>query len=338
VIQIVLPLAAIYIAWRVPTGVGSGQMSEDVKVSLISLGLLVPLLINSIANTVHKKEIDSSLDDLRSSFSKLDESISRLSPVLEEAVLSGNGKIMRFACRRMNEANTLLRYVVNNQRSGTLKPREYYEELDYLAQLIKEDKEAQGSNFTGEIWAMTSFAHNEWVDVDGYEGAWTETLQDMVTLGIKTERICIVPDKLMDAIKTDPFTPPENVSQFPGFIALLKTYYSSINIQTTAKHYIVKDTIEPDLTQAGGFFAIKLTNGEMHILTGETVDRFGSMTAEVVFGEEEIEKFRELCVRFMQTRYLLEDIISAPANASQSFHEYLDQKDVAIKLSSKSED
>jgi len=230
----------------------------------------------------------------------------------------------------MVEVNTLLKHVVDNLRSGKLKPREYYEELDYLAQLIKDDKKMHGRNFDGEIWAMTSFADHEWTDRDGYEGRWTDTLRELVDLGIKTKRLCIVPSKLLDAISVDTFTPPADISQFPGFMELLKSYYGTGSKSDIAKHYILRDNVELELTRTSGFFAIKLSNDELHILTGETVDEYGSMSAEVLFKEDDIRHLQSLCNKFMIDKFAVENVIKEKAHAN-GFLKYLSDNGVTIK-------
>jgi len=261
----------------------------------------------------------------------MDEKLAHFNPILEKVFMSGNERIMRFALRRMDEVNSLIKYATDNQRSGKLKPREYYEELDHLAKLIMDDRKVNRKNFKGEIWAMTSFAPDEWVNDDGYEGAWTDTLKKMVDMGIKTRRLCIVPSGLLKIISDDTFTEPTKAEmpQYSGFIELLKDYYGSGANSNTAHHHIIKETTNPELTKIAGFFAIKLTNGEIHILTGETVDKFGSLTAELLFDEKEITKFNSLFMKFMTDRNTLEKVILETAKQN-GFIKFL--CDIGIKI------
>lgn len=332
-IQIVFPLITLLIAWLVPTSTTANPtgLPEDTKLAIIGFGILVPLIVQSIDMTIGQKENDTSFSEVEENFRALDDKLSHVSPILERAFLTGNNRVMRFTIRRMDEVNALLKHVVDNLRSGKLKPREYYEELDYLAQLIKDDKKRNaGRNYKGEIWAMTSFADQEWTDRDGYEGRWTDTLQELVELGIKTKRLCIVPTNLLDAISTDTFTPPTDIPQFPGFMELLKSYYGTGSKPDIAKHYIIRDTVEEELTRTAGFFAIKLSTEELHILTGETVDQFGSMSAEVLFKEDDIRHLQNLCNKFMIDKFAIENVIKEKAKAT-GFLKYLSDNGVNIK-------
>ena len=331
IIQIVFPLVALFIAWIIPTGTGSWQLSADIKLSLIGCGLLVPLIITQITIIVGQNKNEKSFLDVSKSIQQSDDKITHIHPILEKVFVSENERIMRFAFRRIDEVNNLIKYAVGNQRSGKLKPREYYEELDHLAKLIVDDKKLNDPNFNGEIWAMTSFAPDEWVNDDGYEGVWTDTLKKMVNMGIKTRRLCIVPARLFEIINTDEFTEPTktDMPQYTGFIKLLIDYYGPSNMNDIARHYIIKDSTNTELTAIAGFFAIKLTNGELHILTGETIDKFGSLTAEVLFDKKEIIGFKTLCMKFMNDRNELETVIHDIAKQN-GFLKHLDDIGVDI--------
>ncbi|MDR2700668.1 MAG: hypothetical protein LBC12_07750 [Nitrososphaerota archaeon] len=313
-LQIVIPIIAIIVTVFTPMVTNSNPLTSDAKLAIIGLGLLAPIIINqySLINGQNKNELYQ--QDNINKFKKLDEKISHTNPLLEKAFLSGNDRIIRFASRRMDEVNAVITEAVNGVRSGKLSPREYYNELEYFADLIITDKKINGKNFKGEIWAMTSFAPDEWIKDDGYEDAWTEKLKEMVTLGITTKRICIVPSDLIDIISKETFdaNAANNIKQFPGFIKLLKDYYGADSVAAKngiAKHYMLKDTINRTLADERGFFAIKMTDGALHILTGETVDEVGSLSAHVVFSDAEIENFRSLCQRFMTPNNALEKIL-----------------------------
>jgi hypothetical protein len=331
IIQVLFPLITLLIAWLAPTANATNPkgLSEDAKLAIIGLGILVPIIVQSVDMIKGQKETETSFSTLKENVQALEEKINHINPMLERAFFSGNDRVVRFALRRVDEVNALLKHVVDNLRSGKLKPREYYEELDYLAQLIRDDKRLHGSEFKGEIWAMTSFADHEWTDPDGYEGRWTDTLQELVALGIQTKRLCIVSSSLLDAISADTFTVPTEISQFPGFMQLVISYYGVGSKPDIAQHYIIRDTVDEELTRTAGFFAIKLTNGELHILTGETVDPLGSMSAEVLFKEDDIKHLRELCLRFMADRYTLEKIIKEKAKPS-GFLQHLSDNGVTL--------
>jgi|GEM_PF-1257112 len=340
VIQIALPLIAILVAWLVPTFVpatatiaATPGIPEDVKLAIMGLGLMTPLIVNQIAMTNDHTKSESSFQDVDAKLATLEERFAQMNPMLERAFLCGNDRVMRFAQRRMGEVNVKIKFAIDNLHSGKLMPRDYYDELEYLAKLIMDDKRIEGADFQGEIWAMTSFAPDEWIKDDSYEGSWTETLKQMVDMGITTKRLCIVPPSLFDMISGDEFVEPTNeqMPQFPGFIKLLKEYYSDNSEKNIAKHWIIRNTVDNELTLVAGFFAIKLTNGELHILTGETVDNLGSLTAEEIFDEIEIRAFRERCDKLMKSsRYDLEKVIKETAKSS-GFLKYLTDCGVEIR-------
>ncbi|MCL5029216.1 MAG: hypothetical protein M1480_09380 [Bacteroidetes bacterium] len=332
-VQIIFPLVAILISLLFPTGAGSGQLDETTKLSVLGFGLIVPLILLQVSLTVGQNKSEKSSQDIEEKLHALTGMINHINPILERVFLSQNKRILRFSLRRMEEVNSLIKHAVDNQRSGCLKPREYYEELDYLAHLLINDKKLNGKNFSGEIWAMTSFAPDEWVNDDGYEGAWTETLKKMVDMGIKTRRLCIIPKKLSEAIYGDTFVEPkkDDVPQFEGFIKLLKDYYGDEAKRDIAIHYIINDSTNSELTKIAGFFAIKLTNGELYILTGETVDKFGSLTAEVLFNENEIKDFYSLCMKFMTKKNVLENVILDRSKPT-GFQKYLTELNIDINI------
>ncbi|MAX25826.1 MAG: hypothetical protein CMJ19_15105 [Phycisphaeraceae bacterium] len=319
VVQLILPVVAILVVQFYPS---STNWNSDVKLSIIALGLIAPIIIQQVANSVAQNTNVTAAARIENRLEELDEKISHVNPMLERAFLSANDKIVRFALRRAGEVNTLIKYAIDNQRSGNLKPREYYEELDYLAHLIIRDRTIKKEDFTGEIWAMTSFAPDEWINDDGYEGLWIDTLQSMVDTGIRTKRICIVPSDLIDLIGSESFSVPKDMPQFPGFIKLLQDYYGTGNKKEAAQHYIIRDTTNTDLTRTAGFFAIRLSNGEMHILTGETIDKYGSITAEALFDENKIRQFSDLCHKFMTEKYAIENVIKDVAKPN-GFGDYL---------------
>jgi hypothetical protein len=329
IIQIAFPVISIIIAIFLP----SDQLPDNAKLAIIGLGILVPLIVNQISLTNGQNNTEFILSEIKNKLQQFDEKLSHINPLLENAFLSGNDRIIRFALRRMDEVKKVLKYAIDNQSSGMLKPRDYYDELEHLADLITKDKKIHGKDFTGEIWAMTSFAPDEWIKDDSYEGTWIESLKQMIDLGITTKRICIIPSTLIEKISKEIFNEEEtkDIPQFSGFVKLLKDYYGKKAKKGIAKHYIIKNTVDTDLTSTGGFFGIKLTDGTLHILTGETVDKFGSLTAESIFNEKEIKIFRERCEKFMKDKYILENVLTQTIKKA-GFKTYIDNLDIVLDL------
>ena len=81
--------------------------------------------------------------------------------------------------------------------------------------------------------------------------------------------------------------------QFDALIKLLRDYYSPKNDQTT--HYFFREQDAPDLAIYNGFFAIKLSNGEMHILVEAKAN---ILTAKALFSTYRIQQIRDLYDRY----------------------------------------
>ena len=329
-LQIVLPLIAIVIAWKVPTGSGTGQISEDIKLSIVGLGLLVPLVLTQVSITVGQNKSETGAQEIERKIHDLHERVKHIDPMLERAFLSGNDRVLRFALRRMGETNKTINEAVSSMRSDYLRPKEYFDELEYLATLITEDKSLRKKKFTGEIWAMTSFAPDEWMGE--YTDAWNRRLAELVDLGIKTQRLCVMDDTLIRAISQEPFFEPSEseVPTFREFMGLLKGYYKTGSNRNVARHYIVKDSANDDIKNARGFFAVVLSSGEMHILTGEKTDIFNVLSAYALFDEREIRQFYSLCKKYMVEENRLEKYIAKYAKVN-GFIKYLSDNGISLQ-------
>ena len=178
---------------------------------------------------------------------------------------------------------------------------------------------------------MTSFAEDEWIADEGYEKLWTEKLKELSDKGIKSRRLCIVSDNVYSIISNSIFTEPQanTNNSFSSFITLLKIYYGNPSRKKTSEHYFLKENDNPDLTSMKGFFAIKLTNGELHILYGETVNKNGALTAKVLFDPIEIKKVRQLFERYANDNYKMENVIPN-VSKQNGFLTYLQQKNIDI--------
>jgi len=312
VVQIIFPAAGILIVLFVPTNTGSGVgIPEDIKITLIGLAIAAPLIVNQISMTNDHLKADHSFQELNKKLEAIERQLVHINPMLERAFLSGNDRVLGFAIRRLDDVNPLIEFAVNNLRTDTLKPREYYNELTNLAKLLKADKQIYGEAFTGEVWALTGFSEKEWTDRDGYEFDWTQTLLELIDMGIPAKRLCIVDRKLLQAIESNTFAIPEqeDVRRFPGFLQLMKDYYTSEKRRKLTSFYIINENTNETISRQGGFFRIKLTDGEMHILTGEAVDNMGSLTAVAWFDEKKIKDLRTVCEDYMKTRYAFGDVV-----------------------------
>lgn len=300
IIQLLAPLFAALITCVFPS---SKTLDPIQKVAIITAGIAIPIALMQTSISLGHLQSEKGIQDLRSSsennknalcnsIDDVADKINHMSPVLEKVFLSGNDRITRFAYRRLGEVYRTIQVAVNSGRSDMLKPSEYYDELLYLADLIQNDKALHKESFTGEIWAMTGFAPDEWVAEVGLEQLWSSRLLEMAMDGIPTRRLCLLSDELYSIITSPDFKDKSGESKsFDSFVKFLSDYYTRGNQYTSVEQYIIKENENPDLRKIKGFFAIKLTNGELYILSGETVYP-DSLTAQVIFDSKEIQSIR----------------------------------------------
>lgn len=305
VLEIVSPVASIIFICFIPTG---KELNSDNRLAIIGLGISIPIVLLQISITQGQNKTENDIHEVSGKVGEVSEKVNHISPILEQVFVSGNDKVQRFAYRRFGEVCKTIQIAVNNNNSGNLRPNEYYEELLYLAELILKDKVENKSKFSGEIWAMTGFSEEEWIADDGYERLWTEKLKEMVDVnGIKTRRLCLMPDTVYNILTQPKFVEPsQSEYSFWGFVELLETYYGNGSKKKITEHYIIRKRDNPALEEIRGFFAIKLTNGDLHILYGETVDANGALTAKVLFEPNEIMEVRRLFELYAKTNYKIE--------------------------------
>ncbi len=327
-LEILSPIISIVITCFIPA---VQELSADSRLAIIGTGIAIPVVLIQISITQGQNKTESDNEKNRNQIIEISEKINHISPVLEQVFLSGNSRVQRFAYRRFEEVCKTIHTAVNNNNSGNLRPNEYYEELLHLSDLILRDKDKNKKKFRGEIWAMTGFAEDEWIADEGYENLWTDKLKEMVEINaIKTRRLCLLPDSLYNTITMPEFSAPQESNHpFWGFLKLLNDYYGKTFNNSNVEHYIIKENDNPKLKEIRGFFAIKLTNGDLHILYGETVDSNGALTAKVLFDLQEIQEVRTLFERYAKSNYRIENIIPKISD-SNGFIKYLEQHNIKI--------
>lgn len=301
VLEIASPVISVIIVFLTPE---AKEFDAELRLAIISAGISIPIVLLQISVTQGQNKIEGDVHELEIKIDEISEKLNHINPVLEEVFISSNERVKRFAFRRFDETSKVIQSAVNNNNSGNLRPNEYYEELLYLADLIINDKISNKKKFSGEVWAMTSFAEDEWIADEGYEHLWTEKLKEMVEKHhIKTLRLCLIPDSVYDIITKSDFTSPtKDFYSFWGFIELLKSYFGN----NVSEHYLIREHDNLRFKEIGGFFAIKLTNGDLHILYGETVNSNGALTAKVLFDSNEIHEIRRVFERYINPKNKLE--------------------------------
>lgn len=335
ILEVISPLISVIITCFVPIG---QSLDSDKRLAILGAGISIPVVLLQISITQGNNKvgndmqtINKELQNVNSQINELSEKLNHISPIMEKVFISDNERVKRFAYRRFKEVCKTIQTSINNNNSGNLRPNEYYQELLHLADLIINDKAAYKDKFAGEIWAMTGFAEEEWIADEGYERLWTERLKTLAKeQKIKTRRLCLLPDSVYGAITKKPFAdPPISERSYWGFIKFLESYYKDEEIKRTTEHFVIRENDNLELKRIKGFFAIKLTNGELHILCGETVDSNGALTAQVLFDPNEILEVRRLFELYAVPIYKLETKLKDIVNEN-GFIEYINKLGIAI--------
>lgn len=325
IFEILSPILTIAFTCFTPVG---KTLDPDIRLSIIGLGITIPIVIIQFSVSSGQNKSEKDIQSLHSSISNLSEKVDHISPVLEQVFLSENERIERFAYRRLGEVYKTILTAVNSRRSGNLRPSEYYQELLYLAEMIIKDKKENKKKFKGEVWAMTSYAEDEWIADEGYEKLWGDQLRETVNMGIPTRRLCLISDELYNIITSDPFKEQPDNKQFKSFVGFLNDYYGKGKNRNSVESYLLRESANPKLAEIKGFFAIKLTNGDLHILYGETVDA-EAMTAQVLFDSNEIKDVRKLFEQNAIKNYRIETKLASLVK-DNGFMQYLTEQEIKI--------
>lgn len=317
------------------------KLSEPIKMTIICGCIGIPIIILQISLTVGQNQIDDKINNTNITCSSIKENIGGMNISikkdldnifretkqfisLHQIYSSKNERVKRFADRRIAEMINTLTTANQIGNSGFLEVREYYAELDFLADKLEKDNGGNSS-----IWAMTGFAPDEWSAAGGYEKAWTERLKKLSQMNIKTNRLCLLNNEIIQKIKDENFKAPKRKNRgtaLEGFISLLKDYYQ--DDQSNCKHYILLNNEFSDLEKTKGFFGIVLSNNEKHIIEGEAVNLDNGLTGKVLFKNEDIEK---LFTDFMHACQPNREIINfINENASKAFKDYLISSNIKL--------
>lgn len=257
-------------------------------ISIICGCIGIPIIILQVSATVNQNQLNESTNATKDTCVSIKSDIDNMNIALKtdmnnviqatrqtislyQIYSSKNERIKRFADRRIAEMIETLTKANQIGTSDFLEVREYYAELDFLADKLEND-----NGINRSIWAMTGFAPDEWSATGGYEKAWTERLKKLSQMNIKTRRICLLDNDILEKISDNKFKAPKREirgTSLEGFISLLKQYYQK-DIKSNCEHYIVLNNEFTDLEKIKGFFGIILSNKEKYVIEGEAVNRF----------------------------------------------------------------
>lgn len=313
------------------------MLTASIKLAIICASINIPIIIVQLTLTIGQNKNESDLQDIIEINNKNSEEIlaktkkviknvndvnNKMSQIttLYEIYSSKNDRLRRFADRRIEDLIHILNRANQLGDSDFLGVREYYNELDYLANKLKSDDNTKAS-----IWAMTGFAPDEWSATGGYERDWTRTLENLSKKGFKTIRLCLLSNDIVSQMKKVDFTAPEENSTLNGLISLLKQYYRN---ESNCEHYVIRPNEFSKLDETNGFFGIVLSNDEKHIIQGEAVNLNSGLTGKVLFDEHQINEiyrdFQRACQAEREVCAYIKE------NASRSFVDYLHMLGITI--------
>jgi hypothetical protein len=292
-LEVAIPVAVAVIALFID----SEKFPLENKIALLAIGLGASVLLlqltvkfNHDSQKENEKERDNSLKERLDSLHaeiELDE--------VYKKFLNVDDKLKPFIRATLESNNNILKKYIDEKRTGALELSVYYAELHKCADQIIADKAKVKGKYSGEIWALSCFLEDEWVD-SGFEGAWVAKLLEADQKGVPTRRLYIFPDDKINLLKTS-----NDQDEISKFLATLKPYYSSNGppqYKSTTSFAIARnDFQETALHILGkGFFAIKLSDGSMTLIRDVSKDNLSSkniLGGEVDFNEKEKQATRK---------------------------------------------
>lgn len=274
------------------------QMTLSVGVALLVAYISVMFLVSQFMENQFLSEIQEKQDNV---FLELSDSINALRKNLDIEDLYKKIYLLKNVEQKeiyLDSVHTFVETMksrMDGARSGALSRHAYYGELTKASEAIIQDRQQAGTGqYYGEIWAMTFWQDDELDLTDEYENAWVRKMEIMDELGIPTVRLCVMKNK-------------KNLLQRVDIDKVVETFLQRLNYYCK-KNAVCKNTIvyaidSIDTLSAReqewigkGFFAIKLSTGDMRLIRGVSLDNRNATTlgGEIDFDHERVEKIRDI--------------------------------------------
>lgn len=312
--------------------IGIGVFGDETK---LSLGDRFAILAANIVALVFLLQftISRSFDDQKDQIDRLSEEIGAVNSSISEALeetrsITVLGETYVKIFRQKKEVkdqyqNTLdsflqrLSNCIDDKRSGALDIMDYYEVLKNLASSIERDN--TGSNYKGEIWALTFLLDDEWDDTSSHEANWFAHLKKLDNSGIPTRRLWAFDKKMIDLIKKEPIG-EDGIE----LLKRLSMYCSNeTDYKNTSSYALAKEEILDGHVKlfGKGFFATALSNGELSLIRGVCFDNLlssNSLGGEIDFDKNRIKKIKYEWQRYHELAIPLNDYLRK--HGSKSAH------------------
>lgn len=280
------------------------QMTLSVGVALLVAYISVMFLVSQFMENQFLSEIQEKQDN---DFAELSDSISALRKNLDIEDLYKKIYLLQNVEQKDIYLDAVHIFVetmksrMDGARSGALSRHAYYGELTKASEAIIQDKQQVGTRrYYGEIWAMTFWQDDELDLNDEYENAWVKKMEAMDELGIPTVRLCVMKNKKHILKRNDIDDVVET------FLQRLNYYCKKNAICKNTTVYAI-DSIDtlPAREQewiGKGFFAIRLSNGDMRLIRGVSLDNPNATTlgGEIDFDHERVEKIRDIWEKLIE--------------------------------------
>lgn len=296
--EIILPVVAILCAIFIQ----KDNYNIDARLATIVAGITGQIVLVG----VQLKKINTSMNKNKEYINKIQESIC-FTNEMTSILSGGEERRIEFARRRLKEIEDIFKTVSKEKDSGLLSVSTYYKELDYLKELLSDNRNIKGCM----IWAMTGFSNSEWEDKENdLEKAWCDSLKELAKR-IATKRVCIISSELNQLLQEDEEyfeiqlkdwkeneKNPELIKtkNLKSFFDYISTYYGKDAKQYKVENFCLNDNSRKysELVQEKGFFGIELSDEKKLVIKGEAVNPSTGLQGSYVFDENVIKHLYDM--------------------------------------------
>lgn len=240
--------------------------------------------------------------------------------------------------KRLEDFEKKISPCIYEERSGRLHLKEYYAQLNMLAdEIIADKKDCANVAYQGEVWAMTFLQEEELDPNDAdYEGPWLQKLQAIDRQDINTIRLFVLNDHfgLLKSELTS-FSEKEKAEKLLKKLLAYCSDDNELHSSFVVSRDAFGDEIEQEFIEKGkGFFATRLSNGNMKLIRWQSIDGYlGACSkckelrrrGEIVFSQKQIQKIRDAWVEAKNSASVsLKEFLSDESKTSKQVRKLLE--------------
>lgn len=333
VIAILLEVAIPVAVAVITLFIDNNEFPIENKIAALSIGLGASILLLQL--TV-KFDYDSQKENEKGRDNALKQQLDSLHAEIKldevyKKFLNVDEKLKPFIRATLESNNNIVKKYIDEERTGALELSVYYAELHKCADQVLADKAKAKGKYSGEIWALSCFLDDEWVDL-GFEGAWVAKLLVADQKGVPTRRLYIFPAEKVKLLRTG-----SEKGEISKFLTNLKPYCAgtgSPQYKNTMPFAIARNVFpETALRVLGkGFFAIKLSDGGMTLIRDVSKDNLSLQNilgGEIDFNENEKQATRKQWELVIAAATPLEKFLCEKVNPSDLTKEVLRELDIS---------